>query len=73
LKVIAEFDDGFSISGKLESSYQSFESYGDHRIAMAFSVLASLTEQGSEVNGFECVSVSNPNFLDQLKGIAEFS
>ena len=34
---------------------------------MAFSVLASLTEQGSEVNGFECVSVSNPNFLNQLQ------
>lgn len=70
---IAEFDDGFSISGKLESSYQSFESYGDHRIAMAFSVLASLTEQGSEVNGFECVSVSNPNFLNQLQSITELS
>jgi len=70
---IAEFDDGFSISGKLESSYQSFESYGDHRIAMAFSVLASLSEQGSEVNDFECVSVSNPNFLNQLQSIAELS
>jgi len=70
---IAEFDDGFSISGKLESSYQSFDSYGDHRIAMAFSVLASLTEQGSEVNDFECVGVSNPNFLNQLQSIAELS
>ncbi len=70
---IAEFDDGFSISGKLENSYQSFESYGDHRIAMAFSVLASLMEEGSEVNGFECVSVSNPNFLNQLQSIAELS
>jgi len=68
---ITVFDDGFSISGKLERSYQSFESYGDHRIAMAFSVLASLSEQGSEVNGFECVSVSNPNFLNQLQSIAE--
>ncbi len=70
---ITEFDDGFSIGGKLENSYQSFESYGDHRIAMGFSVLASLTEKGSEVNGFECVSVSNPNFLNQLNSIAEFS
>jgi len=70
---ITEFDDGFSIGGKLENSYQSFDSYGDHRIAMGFSVLASLTEEGSEVNGFECVSVSNPNFLNQLNSIAEFS
>jgi 3-phosphoshikimate 1-carboxyvinyltransferase len=64
---IKEFDDGFSISGKFENSYQSYESYGDHRIAMTFSVLASLMEDGSEVNGFECVSVSNPNFLNQLQ------
>ena len=70
---ITEFDDGFSISGKLESGYKSFESYDDHRIAMAFSVLASLMEQGSEVNGFECVSVSNPNFLNQLTSITELS
>ena len=70
---ISEFDDGFSISGKLKSNYQSFESYGDHRIAMAFSVLASLTEEGGEVNGFECVSVSNPNYLNQLRNIAELS
>jgi len=70
---ITEFDDGFSISGKLESGYKSFGSYDDHRIAMAFSVLASLMEQGSEVNGFECVSVSNPNYLNQLSSITELS
>jgi 3-phosphoshikimate 1-carboxyvinyltransferase len=70
---ITEFDDGFSIRGKPKKNYQSFESYGDHRIAMAFSVLASLTEQGSEINGFESVSVSNPNFLNQLQCIAELS
>jgi 3-phosphoshikimate 1-carboxyvinyltransferase len=70
---ITEFEDGFSINGKLESSYQSFESYGDHRIAMAFGVLASLMEEGSEINGFECVGVSNPNFLNQLQFISELS
>jgi 3-phosphoshikimate 1-carboxyvinyltransferase len=70
---IKEFDDGFSIYGKLENNHQSFESYGDHRIAMAFGVLASLMAEGSEINGFECVSVSNPNFLNQLQSIAEFT
>jgi len=30
-------------------------------------------EQGSEVNGFECVSVSNPNFLNQLTSVAKLS
>jgi 3-phosphoshikimate 1-carboxyvinyltransferase len=70
---ITEFDDGFSIGGKLKKGYQSFESYGDHRIAMGFSILASLMEEGSEINGFECVGVSNPNFLNQLQCISELS
>jgi len=68
---IKEFDDGFSIRGKLKKNYQSFESYGDHRIAMAFGVLASLIAEGSELNGFECVSISNPEFLNQLQSIVE--
>ena len=70
---IEEFDDGFSIGGTLKQGYHSFESYGDHRIAMAFSILASLMQEGSEVNGFECAGVSNPNFLNQLQSIAELS
>jgi 5-enolpyruvylshikimate-3-phosphate synthase len=29
--------------------------------------------EGSEIKDFECVSVSNPNFLNQLQSIAEFT
>jgi 3-phosphoshikimate 1-carboxyvinyltransferase len=66
---IKEFDDGFSVEGKLNNEKTKFDSYGDHRIAMAFSVLSCLMREGSEVNNFECVSVSNPQFLDQLEKI----
>jgi 3-phosphoshikimate 1-carboxyvinyltransferase len=66
---IKEFDDGFSVEGKLNNEITKFDSYGDHRIAMAFSVLSCLMKEGSEVNNFECVSVSNPQFLDQLEKI----
>jgi len=38
-------------------------------IAMAFSILSCLIEEGSEVNNFECVSVSNPDFLRQLESV----
>jgi 5-enolpyruvylshikimate-3-phosphate synthase len=34
---------------------------------MAFSVLSMLLDSGGEVNNFECVSISNPNFINQLK------
>ncbi|MCZ6703191.1 MAG: 3-phosphoshikimate 1-carboxyvinyltransferase [Ignavibacteria bacterium] len=62
-----EFSDGFSFDGKIGKGHQTFESFGDHRIAMAFSVLACLKREGSDVNRFECVSVSNPDFLNQLE------
>ena len=66
---VTEFSDGFSINGKIEHKFQTFESFSDHRIAMAFSILSCLIEEGSEVNNFECVSVSNPDFLRQLESV----
>jgi 3-phosphoshikimate 1-carboxyvinyltransferase len=63
---ITENEDGFSVKGNLINEMITFESYRDHRIAMAFSVLSCLMKEGSLVNNFECVNVSNPQFLDQL-------
>ena len=40
----------------------------DHRIAMAFSVLGSLTRE-TVINNAECVSKTYPKFWDVLKGI----
>jgi 3-phosphoshikimate 1-carboxyvinyltransferase len=67
---VLEFDDGFSVSGKIKQVSESFESFGDHRIAMAFSILSSLLKNGGKVEGLESVSVSNPDFLKQLKSIS---
>ena len=36
---------------------------------MAFSILCFLLNEGGKVNNFECVKISNPNFLTQLKQI----
>ena len=66
---IKEYDDGFTITGKMNNQSCTFESYGDHRIAMAFAILSSLIEQGGEVNDFECAAVSNPRFIEQLGSI----
>lgn len=66
---VEEYEDGFAISGDIKYEGVTFESYGDHRIAMAFAVLSSLLEKGGKVNGFECIDVSNPDFLKQLEQI----
>ncbi len=66
---VEETEDGFVVSGSISESNPSFESFGDHRIAMAFSILSMLLDKGGEVNGFECVSISNPQFEEQIKQI----
>lgn len=65
-----EFEDGFSLEGKTASGVAPvFESFGDHRIAMTFSILSLLLENGGKINNFDCVNISNPDFLSQLHKI----
>jgi 3-phosphoshikimate 1-carboxyvinyltransferase len=68
---VDEFEDGFRISGEIKNENVIFESFGDHRIAMAFAVLSSLLFEETEIKDFECVSISNPEFLKQLRSITE--
>lgn len=66
---VEENKNGFSVGGSIKNSNPVFESYGDHRIAMAFAVLSMLLDCGGEVNGFECVNISNPKFEEQIISI----
>ncbi len=63
---VEEYKDGFELSGNIGNKEPEFESYDDHRIAMAFGILSSLLPNGGFVKNFECVKISNPNFLKQL-------
>ncbi len=64
--VINEYEDGFELKGNVTNEQVMFESFGDHRIAMAFGVFSMLMKNGSSVNEFECVGVSNPKFVEQI-------
>lgn len=67
---VIEEDDGFELRGGIQNEDDIvFESYGDHRIAMAFTVLSMLLKNGASINQFESVAVSNPDFLEQIKRI----
>ncbi len=67
---VDEFEDGFAVRGEYKKSKQLvFESFGDHRIAMSFAILSMLLDNGGEVNGFECVVISNPKFEEQINSI----
>jgi 3-phosphoshikimate 1-carboxyvinyltransferase len=66
---VEEFEDGFSISGSIKKKYGIFKTYSDHRIAMTFAVLSMLLKDGGKIDDFECIKISNPDFLSQLKQI----
>jgi len=69
---VNEYEDGFEVAGRIDNrSELVFDSYGDHRIAMAFGVLSVILEQGGAVKNFGAVGVSNPKFLEQLDVISD--
>jgi 3-phosphoshikimate 1-carboxyvinyltransferase len=68
---VEEHDDGFAVSGEIKNKVTKFESYDDHRIAMALSILSLLLKNGGSINNFECVGISNPDFLNQIKSVVK--
>lgn len=69
--VIEEFEDGFRIPGGQTFNSGEIESFGDHRIAMAFSIAGLVSRQGIKINNPDCVNISFPGFyevLDSLRG-----
>jgi 3-phosphoshikimate 1-carboxyvinyltransferase len=63
---IKEFHDGLSITAPGVLKNASLEAYNDHRLFMAFTIAAMLTEK-SIVAGAESVDVSYPNFMADMK------
>lgn len=66
---IEEYEDGFRVPGKQKFRAAQVDSFGDHRIAMAFAV-ASLAAGGeTTVLNAEAASVSFPEFYATLRQI----
>lgn len=64
-----EMEDGLVIRGNPDFSFRSanFESFHDHRIAMASAVLSLKGEVSSEIEDADCAAVSYPGFWDDLE------
>ena len=65
---VEEFSDGFRVE-KSELKGAKVDSFGDHRIAMAFAVAALFANGETEISGAEHASVSFPEFFDTLAGV----
>jgi 3-phosphoshikimate 1-carboxyvinyltransferase len=47
------------------------DSFGDHRIAMAFSIAALRAQGETLIRGSECVAISYPEFFTTLEQLVE--
>ncbi|HEY7785473.1 MAG TPA: 3-phosphoshikimate 1-carboxyvinyltransferase [Pyrinomonadaceae bacterium] len=66
---VEEFPDGLTIAGPQALHGSRLQSFGDHRIAMAFTVAALLADGESELEGSESVSISFPEFFTLLESL----
>lgn len=65
---VEEFDDGLRV-GKSELNGAVIDSFGDHRIAMAFAVAGLFAKGETEIVGAECAAVSFPDFFETLQEV----
>jgi 3-phosphoshikimate 1-carboxyvinyltransferase len=64
-------EDGFEVPGRQSFHAAELDSFGDHRIAMAFSVAALAADGPCSMLGADAASVSFPEFFDTLQRVTE--
>jgi 3-phosphoshikimate 1-carboxyvinyltransferase len=66
---LEEFEDGMEISGGNSLKGAELESFGDHRIAMAFAIAGLFASGETLINNTDCIDTSYPGFADHLETI----
>jgi 3-phosphoshikimate 1-carboxyvinyltransferase len=70
---VEERPDGLKVAGRSAGRLRGaeIETYGDHRIAMAFAIAALGAEGKTTIRDAECARVSYPAFFEDLERVAE--
>ncbi|WP_457625762.1 3-phosphoshikimate 1-carboxyvinyltransferase [Persephonella sp.] len=66
-----ELDDGMIIKGKQKIRGGYVDSFKDHRIAMAFSILGLISEEGIKIKDADCAYISYPEFFEHLQSVIQ--
>ncbi|NLJ50202.1 MAG: 3-phosphoshikimate 1-carboxyvinyltransferase [Candidatus Atribacteria bacterium] len=66
---VNETDDGLVISGPIRLKGGKVKSYHDHRIAMSMVIAGLIADAPVEIEDIECISISYPNFFQDLQKI----
>ncbi len=70
---VAEREDGLEIFGGVPLQGARVQSFGDHRIAMAFAVAGLFAEGETVIQDVDCVNTSYPGFYKQLEQVIKDS
>lgn len=62
-------DDGMIIEGPTTLQGGELKTYGDHRIGMMAAVASLITSSPVTIDNADCISVSYPNFFEQLTSV----
>lgn len=68
---VEELEDGLRIPGKQKLHGASLDSFGDHRIAMAFAVAALRAGGETEIRNADAAVISYPDFFNALEGLVQ--
>ncbi len=63
---VDEFEDGMEITGGGPLKAAEMDSYGDHRIAMAFAIAGMFANGVTVINNTDCIATSYPGFERDL-------
>lgn len=69
--VVEEFEDGMEIEGGHPLHGATLDSFGDHRIAMAFAIAGLFADGGTRILNTACVNTSYPGFAHHLQAVLE--
>ncbi len=63
--------DGWRIPGSQKLHGAEIQTFGDHRIAMAFAIAALRAEGETCIHDAECVAISYPSFFEDLERLVD--
>jgi 3-phosphoshikimate 1-carboxyvinyltransferase len=68
---VQELEDGLKIAGRQALHGAEIDSFGDHRIAMAFAIAGLRAEGMTIIGGAEAAAISYPAFFETLEALAQ--
>ena len=68
---VKEHEDGVSVPGGQKLHGAALDSFGDHRIAMAFAIAALRAQGETLIHGADAAVISFPSFFDTLESLVQ--